>query len=61
MHIVREGDWYPVLSISDTGWYEIRITKDLSGYISPNLVSRLYYGIKTVATPLFAQFYNLPH
>lgn len=42
VHIVRDGDWYPVLSISESGWYEIRISNHISGYVSPKITSRIY-------------------
>ena len=53
VHIVREGDWYPVLSIAESGWYEIQITRNLTGFISPKLVSRLYYGDADVSNQIF--------
>jgi hypothetical protein len=35
---VKRGEWYPVLSIAENGWYEIRLTDGSIGYISSNLV-----------------------
>lgn len=35
---VKRGEWYPVLSIAENGWYEIRLTDGTIGYISSNLV-----------------------
>jgi len=35
---VRRGEWYPVLSMAENGWYEIRLTDGEIGFISPNLV-----------------------
>ena len=43
VHIVQEGTWYLVLSVSDNGWYEIQISENLTGFISPRLVSRIYF------------------
>lgn len=35
---VKRGEWYPVLTIAENGWYEIRCTDGTIGFISPNLV-----------------------
>jgi len=34
----KPGAEYPVLSVAENGWYRIRCTDGVTGYISPNLV-----------------------
>lgn len=53
VHIVRDGDWYPVLSVSENGWYEIRISKDKSGFVSPKLASRIYRNSRHLRDNIF--------
>lgn len=38
IHVVRNGQWYYVLSIADNGWYQIRLWDGRSGYVSPMFV-----------------------
>jgi len=39
---VGRGEWYPVLSVAENGWYQIRLGDGRIGYISPMLVD--FYG-----------------